>query len=130
MINVPHVILVYHQYNWLKSVSKLLTCFPPQAHPFFSGIDWDRLAHLPAPVRPRVDHDLDTQNFEQFDEDATSITAAGGGGADDGGAGGGRKWIAAKADPNFIGYTYKNWEAVQPEGSRGGVQTRGWHWPS
>eukprot|EP00967_Tisochrysis_lutea_P151548 scaffold295055_cov15-Tisochrysis_lutea.AAC.1 len=22
-------------------------------------------------------------------------------------------WLA-KADPNFIGYTYKNWEAVQP----------------
>ena len=76
-----------------------------------------------------MDHDLDTQNFEQFDEDAASVTAAagtsgaqagGGGGGDAGGAGGsGRKSVAAKADPNFIGYTYKNWEAVQPEGSWG-----------
>ena len=108
----------------MYSNSNLLTPSDPQAHPFFGGIDWDRLAHLPAPVRPQVDHDLDTQNFEQFDEDAASATAAGtsGGQASGGdGLGSARKSVAAKADPNFIGYTYKNWEAVQPEGSWGRV---------
>ena len=41
----------------------------PQAHPFFAGIQWDSLYMQPAPHRPRVDHELDTQNFEHFDED-------------------------------------------------------------
>ena len=32
-------------------------------------------------------------------------------------------WLA-KADPNFIGYTYKNWEAVQPsDGGELGVES-------
>jgi serine/threonine kinase 38 len=67
-----------------------------------------------------VEHELDTQNFEQFEEDpnaAANSATAGSGGA------GSRKWIANKTDPNFIGYTYKNWEAVQPsaEGLTTGV---------
>ena len=82
-----------------------------------------------------MDHELDTQNFEQFDEEGaphtsaaaaaastTSTTTSGGGGA---AAAGGGKRVAAKADPNFIGYTYKNWEAVQPAGGeRGGRKGR------
>lgn len=58
---------------------------------------------------PRVDHDLDTQNFERFDEDMNMSP----------GSGGQKKWT--KTDPNFIGYTYKNWEAVHPD-STGGTQ--------
>lgn len=80
----------------------------PQAHPFFAGVDWERLAHLPAPFVPRVEHELDTQNFEHFDEDMAGAGA---------GAGRANKFLA-KADPNFIGYTYKNWDAVaQPDAS-------------
>jgi hypothetical protein len=40
-----------------------------KAHPFFEGIDWASLHAAPSPYVPRVDHELDTQNFERFDED-------------------------------------------------------------
>ncbi|GLI69965.1 hypothetical protein VaNZ11_014711 [Volvox africanus] len=80
-----------------------------KSHPFFSGIDWANLHTKPAPYVPRVEHELDTQNFEHFDEDRSGNQGA----AAVNGAGRGNKWLA-KADPNFIGYTYKNWEAVTP----------------
>ncbi|KAK9825923.1 hypothetical protein WJX81_007164 [Elliptochloris bilobata] len=70
-----------------------------KAHPFFTGVAWDRLPHQRPPYVPRVEHALDTQNFERFDEEAGPP-----------GGSGGKRW--ARADPNFIGYTYKNWEAV------------------
>lgn len=70
-------------------------------HPFFTGIDWERLHTTTPPYTPRVEHELDTQNFEHFDEDMSMS------------AGSSRRKWEGKADPNFIGYTYKNWEAVQ-----------------
>jgi len=70
------------------------------------------LSELSAPMQPRVEHELDTQNFENFDEE---------GNAESGGSGS-RKY-AAKLDPNFIGYTYKNMEAVHPDGD-GVMQVR------
>ena len=39
-----------------------------QAHAFFEGIDWQGLYNSRAPYVPRVEHELDTQNFENFDE--------------------------------------------------------------
>jgi len=75
-----------------------------QNHPFFNGIDWDNLYSTQAPHQPTVKHPLDTQNFEKFDEQAAV-------GLNPGGM---KRW--ARADPNFVGYTYKNWEAVQPGG--------------
>ncbi|KAF8061170.1 STK38L [Scenedesmus sp. PABB004] len=75
-----------------------------KAHPFFEGVDWERLHAATPPYVPRVEHELDTQNFERFDEDASM--------ASPGAAL--RKW--AVADPHFIGYTYKNWEAVHAAG--------------
>jgi serine/threonine kinase 38 len=74
-----------------------------KSHPFFDGINWDSLDSQSAPYMPRVDHELDTQNFERFDEDMNMTSPAAG-----------RKWHVA--DPNFIGYTYKNWEAVHSGG--------------
>ena len=73
-----------------------------QSHPFFNGVDWDNLYSTQAPHQPTVKHPLDTQNFEKFDEQAAV-------GLNPGGM---KRW--ARADPNFVGYTYKNWEAVQP----------------
>lgn len=72
-----------------------------QADPFFAGVDWDALASQKAPYVPTVTHELDTQNFEEFEEKepaSNSMSA--------------RRRL--RADPNFIGYTYKNWEAVSP----------------
>lgn len=73
-----------------------------QSHPFFDGVDWDNLYSTQAPHKPTVKHPLDTQNFENFDEQAPVALNPGGM----------KRW--ARADPNFVGYTYKNWEAVQP----------------
>ena len=39
-------------------------------HAFFSGLDWENVYFMPAAYQPRVEGELDTQNFESFDEDA------------------------------------------------------------
>ncbi|PSC69607.1 serine threonine kinase 19 [Micractinium conductrix] len=83
-----------------------------RAHPFFAGVDWQRLYEARPPYRPAVEHELDTQmsgmgragqlvhNFEQYEDDGGSGLAP---------AGARSRPIA---DPNFIGYTYKGWDAV------------------
>ena len=43
-----------------------------QAHPFFAGVSWDTMHADPPPYEPKVEHELDTQNFEHFDEDMQS----------------------------------------------------------
>ncbi|CAG9466195.1 unnamed protein product [Pedinophyceae sp. YPF-701] len=76
-------------------------------HPFFNGLDWTQLHRMAPPYKPTVEHELDTQNFERFDEDKSFAHS---------------KSSASRSqvkDPNFIGYTYKNWEAV---GAEGGMQ--------
>ena len=83
-------------------VGCLQRAFVLQSHPFFNGVDWDNLYSTQAPHQPTVKHPLDTQNFENFDEQAPA-------GLNPSGM---KRW--ARADPNFVGYTYKNWEAVQP----------------
>lgn len=45
-----------------------LCCIPLQAHPFFKGVEWDKLYHMEAAFVPEVNDELDTQNFEKFDE--------------------------------------------------------------
>lgn len=39
-----------------------------QAHPWFKGVEWDRLYDMEAAFIPEVNDELDTQNFEKFDE--------------------------------------------------------------
>ncbi|KAL2556863.1 Protein kinase family protein [Forsythia ovata] len=39
-----------------------------KAHPWFKGIDWDRIYHTEAAFIPEVNNELDTQNFEKFEE--------------------------------------------------------------
>ena len=55
------------------------------------------------PYRPTVTHELDTQNFENFEGEAGTPSS-----------GSSKRW--GRTDSNFIGYTYKNWEAVSPAG--------------
>jgi len=78
-----------------------------KSHPFFQGINWATLYDYDAPYQPVVEHELDTQNFEQFGEEGNVQ------------GGRGRRW--GKTDMNFIGYTYKNWEAVEEDHSSGMV---------
>ena len=42
-------------------------CAFPQAHPFFNGVDWERLYSQRPPYTPVVAHELDTRNFENFE---------------------------------------------------------------
>ncbi|KAL9227601.1 hypothetical protein vseg_003273 [Gypsophila vaccaria] len=75
-----------------------------KAHPWFDGIDWGRIYQMDAAFIPEVNDELDTQNFENFDEvdnqqQSTSKT------------GPWRKMLSSK-DLNFVGYTYKNFEIV------------------
>ncbi|KAG6489588.1 hypothetical protein ZIOFF_050863 [Zingiber officinale] len=59
-----------------------------KAHPWFRGIQWERLYHMEAAFKPEVNDELDTQNFEKFEE------------------------MLPSKDVNFVGYTYKNFEIV------------------
>eukprot|EP01026_Neomeris_dumetosa_P071972 TRINITY_DN7304_c0_g1_i2.p1 TRINITY_DN7304_c0_g1~~TRINITY_DN7304_c0_g1_i2.p1 ORF type:complete len:483 (-),score=64.15 TRINITY_DN7304_c0_g1_i2:150-1409(-) len=40
-----------------------------KGHPYFAGIDWQNLYKQTPPYVPPVKHDLDTQNFEDFQEE-------------------------------------------------------------
>jgi serine/threonine kinase 38 len=39
-----------------------------QAHPWFKGVEWDKLYEMEAAFKPEVNGELDTQNFEKFEE--------------------------------------------------------------
>ncbi|PIA36356.1 hypothetical protein AQUCO_03400329v1 [Aquilegia coerulea] len=75
-----------------------------KAHPWFAGVEWDRLYQMEAAFIPEVNDDLDTQNFEKFEEaDNKNETSSK--------TGPWRKMLSSK-DINFVGYTYKNFEIV------------------
>ncbi|WOH16175.1 hypothetical protein DCAR_0935724 [Daucus carota subsp. sativus] len=76
-----------------------------KAHPWFAGIEWDKLYQIKAAFIPEVNDELDTQNFEKFEEAELQISTAAK-------AGPWRKMLSSK-DVNFMGYTYKNFEIVK-----------------
>ncbi|KAF4665017.1 hypothetical protein FOL47_004836 [Perkinsus chesapeaki] len=47
-----------------------------RAHPFFAGLDWDNLRDLEAPIKPPVNSETDTQNFDEFPEEQHADTHA------------------------------------------------------
>lgn len=74
------------------------------AHPWFKDIEWEKLYQMEAAFIPEVKGDLDTQNFEKFEElEPTTQTSSK--------SGPWRKMLPSK-DANFVGYTYKNLEIV------------------
>ncbi|RZC80231.1 hypothetical protein C5167_042807 [Papaver somniferum] len=75
-----------------------------KAHPWFDGVEWDRLYQMEAAFIPEVNDELDTQNFEKFEEaeNQTQTSTK---------SGPWRKMLSSK-DINFVGYTYKNFEIV------------------
>ncbi|KAL3646969.1 hypothetical protein CASFOL_009141 [Castilleja foliolosa] len=42
--------------------------YPVKAHPWFEGVEWNKLYKTKAAFIPEVNDELDTQNFEIFDE--------------------------------------------------------------
>ncbi|KAG8389194.1 hypothetical protein BUALT_Bualt02G0203600 [Buddleja alternifolia] len=75
-----------------------------KAHPWFNGIDWDNIYHIDAAFIPEVNDELDTQNFEKFEESEHHAQTSSKSGP-------WRKMLSSK-DINFVGYTYKNFEIV------------------
>ncbi|KAK7356911.1 hypothetical protein VNO80_16191 [Phaseolus coccineus] len=78
-----------------------------KAHPWFKGVDWDKLYQMKAAFIPEVNDELDTQNFEKFEEvdNQTQPSSK---------SGPWRKMLSSK-DVNFVGYTYKNFEIVNDD---------------
>ncbi|KAL9992038.1 putative protein kinase AGC-NDR family [Helianthus debilis subsp. tardiflorus] len=75
-----------------------------KAHPWFKGIQWEKLYQMEAAFIPEVNGELDTQNFEKFEEGENQIPSSTKSGP-------WRKMLSSK-DVNFMGYTYKNFEIV------------------
>lgn len=75
-----------------------------KAHPWFKGIQWDKLYQMEAAFLPEVNDELDTQNFEKFEETGSQMQSSSK-------TGPWRKMLSSK-DVNFVGYTYKNFEIV------------------
>lgn len=69
-------------------------------HPWFRGVNWDKLYYLEAAYKPEVNGELDTQNFDKFEEmDHNQHQSTK--------SGPWRKMLPSK-DANFVGYTYKS----------------------
>ncbi|KAJ0860334.1 putative protein kinase AGC-NDR family [Helianthus annuus] len=47
-----------------------------QAHPWFKGIEWEKLYQMEAAFIPEVNGELDTQNFEKFEEGENQIPSS------------------------------------------------------
>ncbi|KAM1172134.1 hypothetical protein TB2_021970 [Malus domestica] len=78
-----------------------------KAHSWFKGVEWDKLYQMKAAFLPEVNDELDTQNFEKFEEGDNQIESSTR-------AGPWRKMLSSK-DVNFVGYTYKNFEIVNDD---------------
>ncbi|XP_058001943.1 serine/threonine-protein kinase CBK1 isoform X4 [Hevea brasiliensis] len=79
-----------------------------KAHPWFKDIAWDKIYEMEAAFKPEVNGELDTQNFMNFDEVEPPPTRRGSGPS--------RKQLFSPQDLSFVGYTYKNFDAIK--GSR------------
>ncbi|OEL22377.1 Serine/threonine-protein kinase 38-like [Dichanthelium oligosanthes] len=78
-----------------------------KAHPWFRGVQWDKLYQMKAAFIPEVNGELDTQNFEKFEETGAQMQSSSKSGP-------WRKMLPSK-DANFVGYTYKNFEIVNDD---------------
>ncbi|KAI7749373.1 hypothetical protein M8C21_000723 [Ambrosia artemisiifolia] len=77
-----------------------------KAHPWFKDVVWDKLYEMEAAFKPEVNGELDTQNFMKFDELNPPTSGRTGSGPS-------RKQQLNPKDLNFVGYTYKNFDAVK-----------------
>ncbi|CAO2194000.1 unnamed protein product [Urochloa humidicola] len=76
-----------------------------KAHPWFQGVAWDKLYEMEAAFKPQVNDELDTQNFMKFEELENPPARTGSGPS--------RKKMLNPKDLSFVGYTYKNFDAVK-----------------
>ncbi|WZZ12931.1 hypothetical protein YC2023_106020 [Brassica napus] len=77
-----------------------------KAHPWFKDVEWENLYEMDAAFKPVVNGELDTQNFMKFDEvDCPKPTRTGSGPS--------WKVSITPQNINFVGYTYRNFDAVR-----------------
>ncbi|CAD8100127.1 unnamed protein product [Paramecium sonneborni] len=70
-----------------------------KAHPFFAGIDWKNLRSKVSPYIPEIKSELDTRNFDKFEEQEPWVPQDSG--------------KSVRKDVNFIGYTFNREVEVQ-----------------
>ncbi|CAD8093247.1 unnamed protein product [Paramecium sonneborni] len=70
-----------------------------KAHPFFAGIDWKNLRSKVSPYIPEIKSELDTRNFDKFEEQDPWVPQDSG--------------KSIRKDVNFIGYTFNREVEVQ-----------------
>ncbi|CAH8337577.1 unnamed protein product [Eruca vesicaria subsp. sativa] len=88
-----------------------------KAHPWFKDVEWEKLYEMDAAFKPVVNGELDTQNFMKFDEvDCPKPTRTGSGPS--------WKVSITPQNINFVGYTYRNFDAVRG-GSRHSLDIKG-----
>ncbi|KAK4752890.1 hypothetical protein SAY87_021688 [Trapa incisa] len=75
-----------------------------KVHPWFNSIQWDNIYQMEAAFIPEVRDELDTQNFEKFEESENHVQNSSK-------LGQWRRMLSSK-DIIFVGYTYKNLEIV------------------
>jgi serine/threonine kinase 38 len=68
-----------------------------KAHPFFAGVDWQRIQETRAPWIPQLSSDQDVSNFDKFEENEPFYPIA-------------PKKKKIRKDPNFVGFTFKREE--------------------
>lgn len=71
-----------------------------KSHPFFYGLDWSSIRNIEAPYRPEVRSDIDTSNFDKFEEKDAFYPEV-------------TRRKKQRKDPNFVGYTYKQEDELQ-----------------
>ena len=74
-----------------------------KSHPFFNGVDWERIRYTQSPYVPQLSNEIDTSNFDEFEETEPFYPPNTG-----------RRKI--RKDPNFIGYTFKREVETQRNG--------------
>jgi len=63
-------------------------------HRFFDGIDWENLRQTPAPYMPEVKSEIDTSNFDKFEESEPFYPSE-------------KSATTKRKDMDFVGYTFK-----------------------
>eukprot|EP00299_Pterocystis_sp_00344_P007850 c2731_g1_i1.p1 GENE.c2731_g1_i1~~c2731_g1_i1.p1 ORF type:complete len:521 (+),score=122.44 c2731_g1_i1:52-1563(+) len=75
-------------------------------HPFFNGVDWDNIVNQQAPFIPEVKSEVDTSNFDQFDEEENFFSPSDNNNSSS---------LVYKSDKDmsFVGYTYKRFDSIR-----------------
>ena len=74
-----------------------------KSHPFFHGVEWERIRLSQAPYVPNLASPIDTSNFDEFEETEPFYPPSTG-----------RRKV--RKDPNFIGYTFNRDVETQRNG--------------